>query len=135
MPADAWRTVSEPYRGGVLVLRYNEWAKRLRGHPRYRNWLSVEMPYESEGGLPRPSDSRLATFEKFAREVLCRGEASILVAVIDAPMRHEWWFYTKHGAGQAQQCQTFMRERNGDLRFMTKWKVDRGWRLFRVMVR
>ncbi|MBX3359445.1 MAG: DUF695 domain-containing protein [Phycisphaeraceae bacterium] len=133
-PGNAWALAEAEDESGRTLLRYNEWTRKLIGHPNYQYQVGVAIPRLIDDGAPsEPTVEQLEAFEDDLMRSLSDGRLAILVAVITMPRMREFVLYTRDHVA-AMTAIEGLRQRTEGLIVQAVCQHDPKWKVFTGLV-
>lgn len=136
-PAESWMIAEGEHDGQPLILRYNDWARGLRGHPAYAHQVGVAIPCADQEGVPplpsHPTTERLLEFEDRMMAEIGRDREAILVAVITTLLMREFVLYTRDPESTKTRL-TEIAETTDDLIVQFVIQPDPRWEIFESLL-
>src|SRR4051812_29643295 len=96
-PESQWTVLQGQYGGRPMLVRRNDSAKQLRGHPDYNHRVGIAVPLRApdECGLPRSAEmSQLDAIEDLLSARLEANQDSLQVLTLTTGGMREFIFYT-----------------------------------------
>ena len=120
-----------------FILRLNQTAKDLRGHPAFpfQFYLTIPIAAPKPDGLPTPEEhDALALIETAATTLLESANESILVAVVTTDAKKDMIFYSSNSnAAEAKVAR--LRQEHPSHEFQLEIQRDPNWKVFNDLLR
>jgi hypothetical protein len=122
---------------GGFILRLNQTAKDLRGHPAlpFQFYLTIPIVAPKPDGLPTPEEhDGLAVVETAATTLLESANESILVAVVTTEAKKDMIFYSSNTQGVEAKIAR-LRQDHPSHTFQLEIQRDPNWKVFNDLLR